>query len=114
MPERDRSYVHQIVQRPSPQISLHTFDWPHTGEGRGLLEDCSPIVSRKVENELLKNLMRGDADILDSSACTHYIHFDQSHKEKPISIDEDMFMVLNQLPSWANQELVPITQGVFP
>ena len=56
-------------------------------KGRGLLENSSPIVSRKVENELLKNLMRGNSDILDSSACTHYIDFDQSHKEKPISID---------------------------
>jgi hypothetical protein len=85
-----------------------------SSRGRRLLEDCSPIVSRKLENELLKNLMRGDADILDSSACTHYIDFDQSYKGKPISIDEDMFMVQNRLPSWANQELVPITQGVFP
>jgi hypothetical protein len=85
-----------------------------SSKARGLLGDCSPIVSRKLENELLKNLIRGDADILDSSACNRYIDFDQSHKEKPISIDEDMFMVQNQLPSWANQELVPITQGIFP
>jgi len=58
-----------------------------SSKGRGLLENCSPIVSSNGENELLKNLMRGNSDILDSSACTHYIDFDQSHKEKPISVD---------------------------
>ena len=36
VPKKDSLFVYEMAERPSQQISLHTFYCPHTGETRKL------------------------------------------------------------------------------
>ena len=65
LPKRDSLYVYERAERPSKQISLHTFYCPHTGETRKFDAACDKdrILKRpEIVRELLTitgvNIMR--------------------------------------------------------
>lgn len=58
VPKKDSFYVYEMAERPSPQISLHTFYCPHTGETRKFDAACQEdriARRREIVRELLTN-----------------------------------------------------------
>jgi len=55
-PQRDTLFVYETAERPSPQISLHTFYCPHTGETRKFdaASDRDRILKRQ---EIVRSLL---------------------------------------------------------
>lgn len=61
-PKRDSLYVYETAERPSYQISLHTFFCPQNGETRKLDAVCDDdrlVKRREIVREMLNNLRAG-------------------------------------------------------
>ncbi len=58
IPKTGSLYVYETAERPAPQISIHTFYCPHTGETRrfdALCEKDRLLKRREIARELLTN-----------------------------------------------------------
>ncbi len=58
LPGKDSLFVYETAERPSPEISRHTFYCPKTGETRRFDATCEEdrmIKRREIVREILKN-----------------------------------------------------------
>ena len=65
VPKRNSRYVYETAERPSSQISLHTFFCPQSGETRKLdaMHDNDRVVKRRgIVREMLNNSNKNRED----------------------------------------------------